>query len=127
MLDLSHNNIKSILPDGSLFYEPNTSPKLTLDTIHLEFNRIHDIPSGSFANFDSVNVTYLDGNPLVSLGDEAFRSTRMRELYIRYCGLTYISSAAFEGMGNALQILDLTGNNITVLPEFFLRDFDDFR
>lgn len=100
-------------------------PKLTLDTVHLEFNRIENIPTASFVHFDVVNVTYLDGNPIKFLGDEAFRAARIRELYIRRCGLSFISPTSFEGMGNSLQILDISGNNVTDIP--ILKGFDDFK
>lgn len=127
VLDLSYNSIQSILPESSLFYEPNSMPKLTLDTIHLDFNRIEHIPTASFAQFDVVNVTYLDGNPIRLLGDEAFRGAHIRELYIRRCGLSFISPTSFEGIGNTLQILDLSGNNITDIPENSLKGFADFK
>lgn len=103
------------------------SSKLTLDILHLEFNRIENIPTASFSNFDVVNVTYLDGNPLNELGDRAFESARIRELYIRHCGLSFISPASFEGMGNALQVLDISGNNLTALSKEFLKGFNEFR
>lgn len=126
-LDLSNNLIKTILPENAVFLEPNAMPKLTLDTIHLEFNRIEEIPTASFAHFNIMNVTYLDGNPLKMLGERAFESARIRELYIRHCGLSHISQLSFEGMGKTLQILDLSGNNLTGLPFDFLQGFTDFR
>lgn len=127
VLDLSYNTIHSILPDSSVFLEPNSLPKLTLDYIHLGFNRIENIPTASFVHFDVLNVTYLDGNPIHYLGDEAFRAARIRELYIRRCGLSFITPTSFDGIGNTLQILDLSGNNLTDIPEGFLRGFDDFK
>lgn len=127
VLDLSYNSIRSILPDPSMFLEPNSLPKLMLDTIHLDFNRIENIPTASFVHFDVVNVTYLDGNPIHFLGDEAFRAARIRELYIRRCGLSFITPTSFDGIGSTLQILDISGNNLTDIPEGFLRGFDDFK
>lgn len=123
VLDLSHNVISSIRTENSSVMPS----KLTLDVLHLEFNRIEEIPTASFSSFDVVNVTYLDGNPLNALGDRAFESARMRELYIRHCGLSFLSPASFEGMGNALQILDISGNNLTALPKEFLKGFNEFR
>lgn len=126
VLDLSHNAIRAIhQEDPSSLDRP--MHKLALDTIHLEFNNIESIPSGAFNNFDVVNVTYLDGNPITYIGDEAFRTTKLRELYIRHCGLSFVAPNSFKGMGTTLQILDLSGNNITELPENLLRNFDDFR
>lgn len=34
---------------------------------------------------------------------------------------------AFEGLGNSLQILDLSANNITSLPDNLFDNFDVFR
>lgn len=123
ILDLSHNVIQFIRAENS----SAVSSKLTLDVLHLEFNRIEEIPTASFTNFDVINVTYLDGNPLKALGDRAFESARIRELYIRHCGLSFLSPASFEGMGKTLQVLDITGNNLTTMPQEFLKGFNEFR
>lgn len=100
---------------------------LTLDVLHLDYNRVKQLPTNAFQNFDEVNVTYLDGNPLVLIADEAFRPTKIRELYIRYCSLSYVSPLAFEGLGATLQILDMSGNNISNLSENTFHNFDVFR
>lgn len=118
-LDLSHNLISWIHKEN----DTAPSSKLTLDTLHLEFNRIEEIPTASFIYFDAVNVTYLDGNPLKILGDRAFESARIRELYIRHCGLSFISPTSFDGLGKTLQILDISGNNLTALSKEFLKGF----
>lgn len=107
--------------------KPIIGVKLTLDVLHLEYNLIEILATESFQYFDIVNVTFLDGNPLRELRSEAFRPSRMRELYIRYCDLHTVSPVAFEGLGTTLQILDLTGNNITTLPEHLFKNFDVFR
>lgn len=122
VLDLSHNVIKSVRVEND-----TTTSRLTLDVLHLEFNQIEDIPTASFSHFDVVNVTYLDGNPLKTLGERAFESARIRELYIRHCGLSFISPASFDGLGKTLQILDISGNNVTALPKEFLRGFSEFK
>lgn len=123
VLDLSHNVIKSIRTENS----SSIPSKLVLDILHLEFNHITEIPTASFVNFDVVNITYLDGNPLRMLGERAFESARIRELYIRHCGLSNISPASFDGMGKTLQILDLSGNNLTALPMNILNGFSEFK
>lgn len=107
--------------------KPIIGVKLTLDVLHLEYNLIEILSTESFQYFDIVNVTFLDGNPLRELRNEAFRPSRMRELYIRFCELHTVSPLAFEGLGTTLQILDLTGNNITTLPEHLFKNFDVFR
>lgn len=123
VLDLSNNVVKSVRTDNS-----STMPvKLILDILHLEFNHITEMPTASFANFDVVNMTYLDGNPLRMLGERAFESARIRELYIRQCGLSVISPASFDGMGKTLQVLDLSGNNLTALPMNIFNGFPEFR
>lgn len=126
ILDLSHNLIKFITQEDTI-YETKPTLRLTLDTLHLEFNAIETIPTSAFSNFDVVNVTFLDGNPLNYLEDEAFKPAKIRELYIRHCGVSFVAPNTFQGMGTTLQILDLSGNNITALPENLLRNFDDFR
>lgn len=127
VLDLSYNIIESILPETLFVNNPLVIPKARLDTLNLGFNQIKRIPTAAFSNFEVVNITYLDGNPIYELENEAFRSVEMRELYIRFCGLTHISPNAFDGMATTLQHLDLSGNNITELPNNFLKNFDDFR
>lgn len=127
ILDLANNLIKTILSESAQFYDPNTVQKLTLDTLHLEFNLIRDISTASFSRFDMVNVTYLDGNPVRTLGDRAFEAARLRELYIRHCGLSFISATSFDGTGKALQVLDLSGNNLTSLPIDFLQGFANLK
>ncbi|XP_037026425.1 chaoptin isoform X1 [Bradysia coprophila] len=124
-LDLSHNLIEEILPEEAP--EPRAVVKLTLDALHLEYNLIENLYTGSFQRFDIINQTYLDGNPITSLGEEAFRPARITELYIRHCSLQYISPLAFEGLGNSLQILDISANNISSLPENLFDNFDVFR
>lgn len=124
-LDLSHNLIQEILSEESL--EPRAVVKLTLDSLHLEYNLIDNIQPGSFQRFDIVNQTFLDGNPITMLGEEAFRPAKIKELYIRHCSLHYVSPLAFEGLGNSLQILDLSANNITSLPDSLFDNFDVFR
>lgn len=46
---------------------------------------------------------------------------------MRHCSLQYVSPLAFEGLGSSLQILDLSANNITSLPDNVFDNFDVFR
>lgn len=107
--------------------EPKSMVSLTLDTLHLEYNFVDILPTASFQNFNTINKTFLDGNPITVLGEEAFRPAKIRELYIRHCKLHFVSPIAFEGLGSTLEILDLSGNNITSLPENIFNNFDTFR
>lgn len=128
VLDLSHNLIYKVQPDDIMDTTPSkNNVKLTLDKLHLEYNMIEMLPKSSFQNFDILNNTYLDGNPLEILEDEAFRQAKIRELYIRHCKLYMVSPLAFEGLGGTLQKLDLSGNNITSLPENIFNKFDTLR
>lgn len=122
VVDLSHNLIKTVRNEND-----TVASKLALDILHLEFNRIEEIPTASFVYIDVVNVTYLDGNPLEALGERAFESARIRELYIRHCGLSVISPDSFDGLDKTLQILDISGNNLTALPKEFLKGFTEFK
>lgn len=62
ILDLSNNRITTILPRE----DPDlpSSIRLSLDTLHLEYNQIEVIPPESFKHIDVVNQTFLDGNPI---------------------------------------------------------------
>lgn len=51
----------------------------------------------------------------------------MRELYLRSCGLTHISPTAFAGLENSLELLDLSGNNISYLPQEVFHRFQYLR
>lgn len=61
---------------------------------------------------------------LFTLQDDAFKPARIREIYMRYCGLTNISPVAFDSLVNSLQILDLSGNNLTKLHHKLFNNFD---
>jgi Leucine-rich repeat (LRR) protein len=121
-LDLSQNRINDFQirnHDGSPL-----NMKLTLEQLHLEHNLIHVIPSASFQYFLVANQTFLDFNPIHSIGDDAFQSARIRELYMRHCRLDFIEPSAFSGLENTLQVLDISGNNITSLPDKLFNSFD---
>lgn len=46
---------------------------------------------------------------------------------MRYCGLTHIAPMAFDSLVNSLQILDLSGNNLTHLHHKLFNKFDVLR
>ncbi|XP_017122826.1 chaoptin [Drosophila elegans] len=124
-LDISHNVIWSL--SGNETYEIKASTKLNLDNLHLEYNHIEVLPPNSFKYFDTVNRTFFDGNPIHTLREDAFKPARIREIYMRYCGLTNISPVAFDSLVNSLQILDLSGNNLTKLHHKLFNNFDVLR
>lgn len=63
ILDLSHNEISDILHESSV-EGPNMEVQLNLDTLHLDFNKIQELPTGSFKMFQTINRTFLDGNAI---------------------------------------------------------------
>ncbi|XP_071444746.1 chaoptin isoform X2 [Hetaerina americana] len=107
--------------------EPLFEGRLSLDSLHLEYNQIGTLPQDAFRHFDIVNQTFLDGNPIDEIQGNALRDVRMRELSFRDCGISYVSPSALAGLQPFLQALDLGGNNITILPPDFLHRFDSLR
>ncbi|XP_011212502.1 chaoptin isoform X1 [Bactrocera dorsalis] len=124
-LDISHNVIWSL--GGNDTYDIKSATKLNLDNLHLEYNNIDMLPPNSFKNFDIVNRTFFDGNPIHTLREDAFKPAKIREIYMRYCGLTNVSPLAFDSLVNSLQILDLSGNNLTHLHHKLFNNFDVLR
>ncbi|GAB0092362.1 hypothetical protein DMENIID0001_073520 [Sergentomyia squamirostris] len=118
ILDLSHNRIPTMdLSDN----EYNPGIRLSLDILHLEYNTVEILQTGSFQYFDIINQTFLDGNPLKFINDDAFRQAKIRELYLRHCQLDFISPSAFGGLENTLQVLDMSGNNLSSIPEILFQ------
>ncbi|XP_069668870.1 chaoptin isoform X2 [Periplaneta americana] len=124
-LDLSSNRITR-LHDSDTETQAASS-LMSLDTLRLEYNQIEHLPSRAFQHFDILNRTYLDGNPLVSIQSDAFRDSRIRELSLRGCRLSDLSTAAFAGLEATLQWLDLGTNNLTDFPRHLFHEFDFLR
>nr|CAD7393869.1 unnamed protein product [Timema cristinae] len=77
-----------------------------------------------------LNTTSALANYATEAGNDladAFRDARIRELSLRDCGVTALSPGAFSGLEPSLQLLDLAGNNLTVLPNHLFHDFDFLR
>lgn len=123
MLDLSYNRITTFEPEEVEL----GNVRLNLNVLHLEYNQITSIAPESFLYFDVLNTTFLDGNPITVISEGAFRNARIRELYIRNCKLHYISPEAFVSLESSLQVLDMSGNNITSLPEKVFSSFDGLK
>ena len=120
-LDLSSNRISGFQTEN---VNQPLNVKLALEQLHLEYNEISSIGPASFQHFLTVNKTFLDFNPIHIISDNAFQSARIRELYIRHCFLDYLEPEAFAGLESSLQVLDVSGNNITSLPEKIFSSFD---
>ncbi|XP_019875931.2 chaoptin isoform X2 [Aethina tumida] len=126
-LDLSYNRINKMEPVTDTGAILTLNFQLNLDVFRLDYNLLTTLQPASFQYFNVVNKTYLDGNPLSSIEENAFRQAKIRELYLRLCGLTSINPASFSGLENYLEILDLSGNNIALLPENLLHRFESLK
>ncbi|KAL0881866.1 hypothetical protein ABMA27_001638 [Loxostege sticticalis] len=121
VLDLSNNVIKQVPPVHEI------PTKLSLDILKLDNNVITELHPGSFKNFLVLNSTSLDGNPIHVLREDAFRNAKIKILSLRDCGIWDLSPAAFAGLENSLQSLDLSENNLTMISKFMLNKLDSLR
>nr|XP_012137075.1 PREDICTED: chaoptin isoform X3 [Megachile rotundata] len=125
VLDLSYNRISKMLNQQQ---EPEIRGlQMSLDILRLDYNQIESLMPGDFQHFYKVNRTYLDGNPLTMIEEGAFRDSRIRELYFCDCHLMEVSSPDFAGLESSLELLDLSGNNITTLPSPVFQEYDFLR
>ncbi|XP_075975754.1 leucine rich repeat containing G protein-coupled receptor chaoptin isoform X2 [Anticarsia gemmatalis] len=121
-LDLSNNLIKQVPPVHEL-----NGIRLSLDSLKLDNNLIRDLLPGSFKYFNILNSTTMDGNPIFTLREDAFRNAKIKSLSLRDCELVDLSPASFAGLENSLQSLDLSENNLTMLSKFMLNKLDSLR
>lgn len=119
-LNLAHNIISQ--PFDVMF-----TRSLAIDTLILDYNAIESLPAHSFQNFDTVNITSFRGNPLRMIDDDAFKGSKTRELYLHDCDLWNLSSKAFRGLETSLNTLDLSYNNLTMLPENLFDRIDSLK
>ncbi|XP_018348156.1 PREDICTED: chaoptin isoform X1 [Trachymyrmex septentrionalis] len=125
ILDLSYNKISKMLHAQQ---EPEVKGiQMSLDVLQLDYNQIETFASGDFQHFYKVNRTYLRGNPLMTIEEGTFKDSRIRELYLSDCDLLEINSANLAGLESSLELLDVSGNNITVLPNRLFQEFDFLR
>ncbi|KAJ1520527.1 hypothetical protein ONE63_003648 [Megalurothrips usitatus] len=125
-LDVSSNRLFSLeAQPGVSAHESRL--RLVLHELHLEYNRLEYLPPAAFHQFEMINRTYLDGNPLFEIQEKAFREAHIRELWIRDCRLTYIHPDAMAGLEGYLQVLHLQANNLTQLPAQILARLDQLR
>ncbi|XP_047532172.1 chaoptin isoform X2 [Vanessa atalanta] len=121
-LDLSNNLIKQVPPAHDL-----NGVKLSLDYLKLDQNNIKILLPGSFKYFNILNTTSLNGNPIFTIREDAFRNAKIKTLSLRDCGVTELSPASFAGLENSLQNLDLSENNLTMISKFMLNKLDSLR
>ncbi|XP_037296903.1 chaoptin isoform X2 [Manduca sexta] len=121
-LDLSNNVIKQVPPVHDL-----NGVRLSLDSLKLDNNMIRILYPGSFKYFNVLNSTTMDGNPIFELKEDAFRNAKIKSLSLRDCSISELSPAAFAGLENSLQNLDLSENNLTMISKFILNKLDSLR
>ncbi|XP_066585681.1 chaoptin [Prorops nasuta] len=125
-LDLAFNQISMMIQQPQQEREIH-GLQMSLDVLRLDYNHIETLPIGAFQHFFRINRTYLNGNPLNMIEDGAFRDSRIRELYFSDCHLPEVNSMKFAGLESSLELLDLSGNNITELPVRLFQEYDFLR
>ncbi|KAL1140925.1 hypothetical protein AAG570_000853, partial [Ranatra chinensis] len=120
VLDLSYNVIG--LMDGS-----PASGRLSLDSLDLSYNRIAMLGAQAMANFEVANTTSFRANPLSDIEPNAFKGCRITELILAECHLSEINPESFNELDNSLQLLDLSGNNISTFSFEFLQRYNSIR
>ncbi|XP_011498419.1 PREDICTED: chaoptin [Ceratosolen solmsi marchali] len=125
VLDLSYNRIsKMIHPQLEAEIK---GVHMSLDVLRLDYNQIDLLIPGSFQHFQKINRTYLNGNPITMIEQGTFKDSRIRELYLTDCDLYDIDSSDFMGLESSLELLDLSGNNLTSLPNHIFQQYDYLR
>lgn len=66
-LDVSYNLIDSTKGPLLTVISRGSRRKFMLDELHLEYNHINVLEPHSFQNFEAINKTYLDGNPITHI------------------------------------------------------------
>ncbi|XP_033217135.1 chaoptin-like isoform X2 [Belonocnema kinseyi] len=125
VLDLSYNRISKMI-------QPQTEVEIrgiqmSLDVLRMDYNQVERLEMGSFHHFYLVNKTYMNGNPIKEVEEGTFRDSRIRELYFTDCDLLEVSSEQFSGLESSLELLDLSGNNITEIESHIFQEFDFLR
>ncbi|XP_058788857.1 chaoptin isoform X2 [Phymastichus coffea] len=125
VLDLSYNRISKMIHPQMEAEIKNV--QMNLDILRLDYNQIDVLLPGSFQHFYKVNRTYLNGNPILNIEEGAFKNSRIRELYLTDCDLYDVDSPDFMGLESSLELLDLSGNNLTSLPNRIFQQYDYLR
>ena len=119
-LDFSNNRIETI-------QDTFTRKRMKLDKLLLRENNIRILPKYAFRNFNWVNLTSLQGNPLHIIENNAFLDSGMRDIQLNNCRLSLVRTAAFRGLGRSLESLDLSTNRLSVLPSAMLEEFENIK
>lgn len=66
-MDVSYNLIESTKGPSLTMASRGKKRKLILDEFHLEYNNIKMLEPQSLQNFEAINKTYFDGNPITHI------------------------------------------------------------
>ncbi|XP_041357097.1 peroxidasin-like isoform X2 [Gigantopelta aegis] len=98
-----------------LEHVPRVPPDTTI--LDLRFNKIRNIPRGSFSNLHRLNTLLLNNNEIAHLDDGAFQGLRqLRYLYLYKNKIEVIKSKVFHDLPK-LEQLFLHNNRIKRLPK----------
>ena len=107
-LDLSRSIIFNICPAFQTDYNFYRS----LHVLYLQHNNIEYLSPACFAKLLTILVISLQGNPLISIADDAFRGVALYVLIIRNTRLTSLSNQWISRI-EGLKILDKRGVKVT--------------
>ena len=112
ILDLSRSTLFSICPA----FQTDHNFYKSLLVLYLEHNNISYLSSTCFTMLLSILVISLQGNPLTSIADDAFRGGTLSVLVIRNTCLRSLSNEWINGF-HGLKILDIRGVELVDLPK----------
>ncbi|CAL8274941.1 unnamed protein product [Lota lota] len=106
------NNTVATVADGAL-------DSAHLDTLHLDANRLSEVPSRALSGAAGLRELQLSGNQIRWVGAKAFQPVgrTLRKLYMDETGLEKMSEESLVGLGAGLVLLSLGGNQLEVLPD----------
>ncbi|XP_044733835.1 peroxidasin isoform X3 [Chrysoperla carnea] len=90
-----------------MFLHLDRIPKIPVETtiLDLRFNKIRDIPAGTFRGLKHLDTLLLNNNMLTSLRDGAFAGlTSLRYLYLYKNRISHIDPAVFQGLPRLEQL-----------------------
>ncbi|KAG1661668.1 Chaoptin [Nymphon striatum] len=100
---------------------------LSLDTLILSNNEIEKLSPFAFQNFDNVNKTFLNNNPLTFIDKDAFKDAKIKEIHASESSIKEIAEDAFNGLEASLHTLNLKNNDLSYIKPGMFRNFDELR
>ena len=119
LLNLKHNNIKVLNPQ--IF-----SRLASLKTLYLDYNSLIDVPAGVFpASLQTLTMSNMVELRIVHKGAfQSLRNIRTIEM-ANNRRLTLIQAGAFDPQIRDVSMIDLSGNNLAMLQEEVLQDWNE--